>query len=122
MKLIYHPKKLKKFSTSKRIRFISKLATFSFSREKEDKINKNKSLNQCNYGSTFLANGYIRNRSYILMWEHPWRVKTEGPSDGKDLDGKCVITYDRSKIKDACAVMFHYSALDRERIPWRHYR
>ena len=40
------------------------------------------------------------------MWEHPWRVKTEGPRNGTDLDGKCVITYDRSKIKDACAVIF----------------
>ena len=56
------------------------------------------------------------------MWEHPWRVKTEGPLDETDLDGKCVITYDRSKINDAYAVIFFYSALDRERIPWQHYR
>ena len=38
-----------------------------------------------------------------------------------DLGG-CVVTYDRSKLEDAEAVVFHYTALDEEVMPWQHYR
>ena len=65
---------------------------------------------------------FFRNRSYILLWRHPWGVETEGPREGTDIDGSCVITYDQSKIKEAEALVFHYSALDHETMPWKHYR
>jgi len=71
---------------------------------------------------TVLCMLYFRNRTYILMWSHPWKVKTEGPTDGGDVDGKCVITYNRSKIRQVEAIVFHYTALDYEVMPWRHYR
>nr|CAB3247496.1 galactoside 3(4)-L-fucosyltransferase-like [Phallusia mammillata] len=58
---------------------------------------------------------------WILMWRHPWGVQTEGPRDGKDL-GKCTITYDQKRLPEASAVIFHYSGLDRETMPWKHYR
>ena len=56
------------------------------------------------------------------MWRRPWGLKTEGPREGFDVKGNCVITYDRSKIKNAEAVVFHYTALDYECMPWRSYR
>ena len=56
------------------------------------------------------------------MWRHPWGAATEGPREGGDVDGSCVITYDRSKIKDVEAIVFHYTALDQETMPWQHYR
>ncbi|XP_076810931.1 4-galactosyl-N-acetylglucosaminide 3-alpha-L-fucosyltransferase 9-like [Clavelina lepadiformis] len=59
-------------------------------------------------------------RTYILFWDHPWSVPTEGISEG-NLGG-CMGTYDRSKFPDAGAVVFHYSNLDRESMPWKHYR
>ena len=38
-----------------------------------------------------------------------------------DLGG-CVVTYDRSKLRDAEAVIFHYTGLDEEENPWKHYK
>ncbi|CAK8682497.1 unnamed protein product [Clavelina lepadiformis] len=60
------------------------------------------------------------NRTYILFWDHPWSVPTEGFSEGNM--GGCTGTYDRSKLPDAGAVVFHYSNLDGESMPWKHYR
>ena len=45
----------------------------------------------------------------------------EGFKEGSDFDG-CVVTHDRSKLKDAEAVIFHYTALDDTRMPWAYYR
>ncbi|CAK8682493.1 unnamed protein product [Clavelina lepadiformis] len=59
-------------------------------------------------------------RTYILFWDHPWSVPTEGFSEGNM--GGCTGTYDRSKLPEAGAVVFHYSNLDRESMPWKHYR
>ena len=41
--------------------------------------------------------------------------------DGAVFDD-CVITYDRSKLPDAEAVIFHYSALETVPKPWPYYR
>ena len=57
----------------------------------------------------------------ILAWRHPWNVPTEGWKTGV-LGGGCYLTYDRSKLKEAAAVLFHYSGLDQETMPWKHYR
>ncbi|CAK8682482.1 unnamed protein product [Clavelina lepadiformis] len=59
-------------------------------------------------------------RTYILFWDHPWSVPTEGFSEGNM--GGCTGTYDRSKLPEAGAVVFHYSNLDKESMPWKHYR
>ncbi|CAK8687512.1 unnamed protein product [Clavelina lepadiformis] len=60
------------------------------------------------------------NRTYILFWGHPWSVPTEGFLEGNM--GGCTGTYDRSKLPVAGAVVFHYTNLDRETTPWKHYR
>ena len=48
-------------------------------------------------------------------------MKGEGFMEGKDFDN-CVVTHNRSKLKDAEAVIFHYSALDKTSMPWKYYR
>ncbi|CAK8687522.1 unnamed protein product [Clavelina lepadiformis] len=60
------------------------------------------------------------NRTYILFWGHPWSGPTEGFLEGNM--GGCTGTYDRSKLPVAGAVVFHYTNLDRETTPWKHYR
>ncbi|CAK8679732.1 unnamed protein product [Clavelina lepadiformis] len=36
--------------------------------------------------------------------------------------GGCTASYDRNKLPEAGAVVFHYSNLDKETMPWKHYR
>ncbi|XP_076816986.1 alpha-(1,3)-fucosyltransferase 7-like [Clavelina lepadiformis] len=64
--------------------------------------------------------GSPNNRTCILFWDHPWSVPTEGLSEG-DIGG-CKATYNRSKLPKAGAVVFHYSNLDKETMPWKYYR
>ena len=48
-------------------------------------------------------------------------MKGEGFEEGSDFGG-CVGTLNRSKLKDAEAVVFYYTALDKTNIPWSYYR
>ncbi|XP_076816990.1 alpha-(1,3)-fucosyltransferase 7-like isoform X2 [Clavelina lepadiformis] len=59
-------------------------------------------------------------RKIILFWDHPWSVPTEGFPEG-DIGG-CKGTYNRSKLPKAGAIVFHYSNLDKETMPWKYYR
>ncbi|XP_078483184.1 3-galactosyl-N-acetylglucosaminide 4-alpha-L-fucosyltransferase FUT3-like isoform X2 [Ciona intestinalis] len=45
----------------------------------------------------------------------------QGWTEG-DTVGKCMVTYNRNRIKEAAAVLFHHTALDDETMPWQHYR
>nr|CAH04970.1 alpha3-fucosyltransferase [Ciona savignyi] len=59
-------------------------------------------------------------RSLILYWDYPWHDKASGAPEG-DVMGNCIQTYDRSKIKEAKAVVFHYTIIGKKDIPWTHY-
>uniref|UniRef100_H2YSD0 Fucosyltransferase n=1 Tax=Ciona savignyi TaxID=51511 RepID=H2YSD0_CIOSA len=60
-------------------------------------------------------------RSLILYWDYPWGDKSSGAPEG-DFVGNCIQTYDRSKIKEAKTVVFHYTTIRKTDIPWTHYR
>uniref|UniRef100_H2YSA2 Fucosyltransferase n=1 Tax=Ciona savignyi TaxID=51511 RepID=H2YSA2_CIOSA len=60
-------------------------------------------------------------RSLILYWDYPWGDKSSGAPEG-DFVGNCIQTYDRSKIKEAKAVVFHYTTIGQTDIPWTYYR
>uniref|UniRef100_H2ZLG4 Fucosyltransferase n=1 Tax=Ciona savignyi TaxID=51511 RepID=H2ZLG4_CIOSA len=57
----------------------------------------------------------------ILSWRRPWGYPWKGHKEGQEV-GNCVLTYDRNRISEAAAVIFHYTALDDEAMPWKHYR
>lgn len=46
---------------------------------------------------------------------------TEGPKEGP-IKGGCYITYDKAVLPHAKGVYFEYTALNRETMPWQHYR
>ena len=46
---------------------------------------------------------------------------SEGPKEGP-IKGGCYLTYDKSVLPHAKAVYFEYTALNREEMPWQHYR
>ncbi|XP_078485973.1 alpha-(1,3)-fucosyltransferase 7-like [Ciona intestinalis] len=60
-----------------------------------------------------------RNKRLILSWGTPWDLPwyQEG-----HVVGDCTITYNKYRIQEVGAVMFHYTALDQETMPWKHYR
>ncbi|CAK8679824.1 unnamed protein product [Clavelina lepadiformis] len=81
-----------------------------------------KPLSQASHTVKSLSRLRDSNRKFILFWDHPWSVPTEEFSiEGYVMDG-CSETYDRSKLPEAGAVVFHYSNLDEETMPWKHYR
>nr|NP_001027813.1 alpha3-fucosyltransferase [Ciona intestinalis]CAH04967.1 alpha3-fucosyltransferase [Ciona intestinalis] len=55
----------------------------------------------------------------ILYWGKAWGIN--GPDEGSLMDG-CTLTYNRSKISDAIAVVFHFTMINKNQIPWQHYR
>ncbi|XP_078494698.1 alpha3-fucosyltransferase [Ciona intestinalis] len=55
----------------------------------------------------------------ILYWGKAWGIN--GPDEGSLMD-ECILTYNRSKISDAIAVVFHFTTINRNQIPWQHYR
>ncbi|XP_018666759.2 3-galactosyl-N-acetylglucosaminide 4-alpha-L-fucosyltransferase FUT3-like [Ciona intestinalis] len=59
--------------------------------------------------------------TWILSWRRPWGYKFKGHDEGH-ATGSCKFTYDRSKLKQSKAVLFHYTSLDEEEMPWAHYR
>jgi len=62
-----------------------------------------------------------RDQTIILVWEHPSFVLSEGPKEGP-VKGGCYLTYDKSVLPHTKAVYFEYTALNREEMPWKHYR
>ena len=54
----------------------------------------------------------------ILMWNHPWKVVLETPPEGGRI-GSCTITYNRSKLEKAEAVVFPYMYAPKS---WTHFR
>ncbi len=57
----------------------------------------------------------------ILNWRHLWDNPGEGLREGKVVEG-CHVTYNRSAIGRARAVVFEYTALDHEDMPWKFHR
>uniref|UniRef100_H2Z1H3 Fucosyltransferase n=1 Tax=Ciona savignyi TaxID=51511 RepID=H2Z1H3_CIOSA len=49
----------------------------------------------------------------ILSWRRPWGFSWLGHAEGQNI-GNCILTYDRNLIREASAVIFHYTALDNE--------
>ncbi|XP_078489157.1 4-galactosyl-N-acetylglucosaminide 3-alpha-L-fucosyltransferase FUT6-like isoform X3 [Ciona intestinalis] len=60
-----------------------------------------------------------KKRPLILYWGKAWGIN--GPEEGSLMD-ECTLTYNRSKISDAIAVVFHFTTINRNQIPWQHYR
>jgi len=54
----------------------------------------------------------------ILMWDHPWNVVLETPPEGARI-GSCTITYNRSMLEEAEAVVFPYMNAPTS---WTHFR
>uniref|UniRef100_H2YWD9 Fucosyltransferase n=1 Tax=Ciona savignyi TaxID=51511 RepID=H2YWD9_CIOSA len=63
----------------------------------------------------------VKRRSLLLLWRPPWGLFSEGRNEGFRA-GECEMTYNRSRIAEAGAVVFHYSGLDQDEMPWKHYR
>nr|XP_002120878.5 galactoside 3(4)-L-fucosyltransferase-like [Ciona intestinalis] len=64
---------------------------------------------------------FKKRKTVILSWRRPWGYAWKGHAEGHTV-GECVLTYDRSRIQEAAAVIFHYTALDEETLPWKHFR
>ncbi|XP_076804975.1 alpha-(1,3)-fucosyltransferase 7-like [Clavelina lepadiformis] len=62
-----------------------------------------------------------RKAPLILFWDHPWFVKAEGCREGKKF-GICDSTYNRGRLKEADAVVFHYTVIRPGDLPWKLYR
>ncbi|CAK8684333.1 unnamed protein product [Clavelina lepadiformis] len=62
-----------------------------------------------------------RKAPLILFWDHPWFVKSEGCREGKKF-GICDSTYNRGRLKEADAVVFHYTVIRPGDLPWKLYR
>nr|XP_026689461.1 alpha-(1,3)-fucosyltransferase 5-like [Ciona intestinalis] len=60
------------------------------------------------------------NRSYILMWRPPWGIADQAVPEGTRI-GNCTLTFDRSMLPRAGAVIFHYTD-NSIPIPWRLHR
>ncbi|XP_078482917.1 4-galactosyl-N-acetylglucosaminide 3-alpha-L-fucosyltransferase FUT6-like [Ciona intestinalis] len=56
------------------------------------------------------------NRSYILMWRPPWGIADQAAPEGTRM-GNCTLTFDRSLLPKAGAVIFHYTD-NTIPIPW----
>lgn len=60
-------------------------------------------------------------KELLLFWKSPWDDKNNWPSEGWEF-GNCHVTFDRSYMRSARAVVFHYSAIRPKDLPWNHYR
>ena len=61
----------------------------------------------------------------ILYWGYPWGIPSYVPPENQTevtKEGYCVVTRDKRRIKNASAVLFHYTAVSKSDIPWKHYR
>ena len=61
----------------------------------------------------------------ILYWDYPWGISSYAPPECQTQvtkEGYCVVTRDKRRIKNAYAVLFHYTTLAESDIPWKHYR
>jgi len=57
----------------------------------------------------------------IVNWRHLWDNPSEGLREGLVREG-CRVTYNQSLISKAAAVVFEYTALDHETLPWKYHR
>ena len=64
---------------------------------------------------------HLRKNITVLYWGYPWNIKSYVPPEGQ-LEDNCIVTHDRSKIKQADAVIFHYTVISKKDIPWKYYR
>ncbi|CAK8690889.1 unnamed protein product [Clavelina lepadiformis] len=62
-----------------------------------------------------------RRAPLILYWSYPWNDKSSGSPEGEKI-GICDTTYDRNRIAEADAIVFHYTTINARDIPWKHYR
>uniref|UniRef100_H2YLP2 Fucosyltransferase n=1 Tax=Ciona savignyi TaxID=51511 RepID=H2YLP2_CIOSA len=56
----------------------------------------------------------------ILLWSHPWGLWDTSAPEGSTF-GRCKITYNRARISEAHAVVFHLTAVFPNDIPWKNY-
>jgi len=57
----------------------------------------------------------------ILLWSYLDNLASEGPKPGP-VRGGCTFSNDHSDLEKASAVIFEYTSMNRERLPWTHYR
>lgn len=56
----------------------------------------------------------------ILYWGFPWNLNKYVPPEG-DLE-ECEVTYSRSRLHEANAIIFHFTNIKTSMLPWKHYR
>ena len=69
-----------------------------------------------------ISGSYRRGKKItVLYWGYPWDIKSYVPPEGP-LEDNCIVTHDRGKIKQADAVIFHYTVISKKDMPWKFYR
>ena len=63
------------------------------------------------------------NSSYplILYWNHAFYDPASSVSESRRTH-PCRMTFNRGRIREAKAVIFHYAVIHKADLPWRHYR
>jgi len=94
-----------------------KVKTTVFSQKAKLKFDdrQNNSVKQNNRTSGIVTGKLFNKKEHILlvMWSHPWGVKSEGPKEGWK-SGNCSFTYKRDFLEEADAVIFHWTPLPRK--------
>ena len=57
----------------------------------------------------------------ILYWKKPWNQENAWPPEGHKYKN-CLMTYDQNRLREAKAVIFHYSIAVPRELPWQNYR
>ena len=65
---------------------------------------------------------FIKPQILVLYWGFPWREKAYVPAEGTLYDGVCGVTHDRNRIKEAQVVIFHFTTIHSDDMPWLWYR
>ncbi|XP_076805862.1 4-galactosyl-N-acetylglucosaminide 3-alpha-L-fucosyltransferase FUT6-like [Clavelina lepadiformis] len=74
-----------------------------------------------NHSNISVQNKPQKKATLILYWGYPWNDKNSGSPEGAKI-GICDTTYDRNRIAEADAIVFHYTTIHTRDLPWKHYR
>ena len=67
----------------------------------------------------FESNKSIKN--LILFWGKPWYNERFWLNEG-DKIGDCIITFDKKHLLEAKSIIFHFSVIHPNNLPWKHPR
>ena len=69
-----------------------------------------------------LHRNYSKQKTFLMLfWGFPWNLKSYVPREGPTGDG-CEVTHNRSRLTEADIVVFHFTTISSQSMPWKHYR